>query len=279
MSGFSPDWLALREPADHQARDTRLATELSRRLADGRDVRVLDLGCGTGSNLRALMPLLPDGQAWTLVDWDEALLAAARDRLSHWADTAAPDGDALRIGKGGRTATVRFRRADLTRDLEACLDPAPTLVTAAALFDLVSEDWIAGFARALAARRLPLYTVLTYDGTETWSPPHDLDRAVLTAFHLHQESDKGFGPAAGPHAGGALAAAFAEVGYGVDAAQSPWRLGEDHRALVGELAAGIAAAAAETGRVTGADADVWRKARAKASAVVGHIDILAWPPG
>lgn len=279
MSGFSPDWLALREPADHQARNARLAENLRRRLADAREVRVLDLGCGTGSNLRALMPLLPDGQAWTLVDWDEALLAAARDRLAGWADSASQDGDTLRLSRGGRTASVRFRRADLTRDLEDCLAPAPTFVTAAALFDLVSEDWIAGFARALAARNLPLYTVLTYDGSETWSPPFALDRAVLAAFHLHQESDKGFGPAAGPRAGGALATAFAEVGYAVEAAPSPWRLGEDHRALIGELAAGIATAAAETGRVSGADADLWRKARAKASAVVGHVDILAWPPG
>ncbi len=278
MSGFSPDWLALREPADHAARDRRLAAALAARFAGHEAVRVVDLGCGAGSNLRALLPILPDRQTWTLVDWDPALLAVARERLAAWADTASSEGDALVIGKAGRTAQVIFRQADLTRDLATCLDPAPDLVTAAALFDLVSAGWIAGFAGDLAAQSLPLYTVLTYDGTERWSPPHPLDDAVLAAFHAHQGRDKGFGPAAGPRAAAELERAFAAAGYTVESASSPWRLGEGSRALLGELASGIAAAAAEAGGVTPTQAQEWAKARASASAIVGHVDILAWPP-
>ena len=72
------------------------------------------------------------------------------------------------------------------------------LVTASAFFDLVSEEWIARFCQELAARQLPLYTVLTYDGTETWSPPHDHDAPMLAAFHAHQGRDKGFGWAKRP---------------------------------------------------------------------------------
>ena len=277
MSGFSPDWLALREPADHAARDGGLAAALAARFA-GRDAaRIVDLGCGAGSNLRALMPYLPGRQHWTLVDWDPALLAAARERLAAWSDAATAEGEALRIEKDGRVATVTFRQADLTRDLPACLEPTPDLVTAAALFDLVSAGWIATFAGELSARRVPLYTVLTYDGTERWSPPHPLDEAVLAAFHAHQGGDKGFGPAAGPKAGAALEHAFAAAGYTVDTAASPWRLGDESRALVGELAAGIAAAAVEAGGVSAADGAAWALARRAASAVVGHVDILAWP--
>ncbi len=278
MSGFSPDWLALREPADHAARDRGLAAALAGRLAGRDGVRIVDLGCGAGSNLRALMPILPARQHWTLVDWDIALLAAARERLAAWADVAADEGEALRIGKDGRVAVVAFRQADLTRDLAACLDPAPDLVTAAALFDLVSADWIASFARDLAARRLPLYTVLTYDGTERWSPPHPLDGEILAAFHAHQGRDKGFGPAAGPKAGAALEQAFGAAGYSVDTAASPWRLGAESRTLIGQLAEGIAAAAVEAGGVSGADGAAWAQARRDAAAEVGHVDILAWPP-
>ena len=80
MTGFDRDWLALREPYDHAARDDGLASALngwlSARTAGGSDVRIMDLGCGAGSNLRYLTPRLPHPQAWRLVDNDAALLTA-----------------------------------------------------------------------------------------------------------------------------------------------------------------------------------------------------------
>ena len=62
METFSADWLALREPADHAARDAGLtgrAAEWLRSL--GRPARAIDLACGSGSNVRYLLPRLPQG--------------------------------------------------------------------------------------------------------------------------------------------------------------------------------------------------------------------------
>ena len=45
MTGFSADWLSLREPADHRARNAELLETLAA-WADQRDsLTVLDLGC------------------------------------------------------------------------------------------------------------------------------------------------------------------------------------------------------------------------------------------
>ncbi|RZI38309.1 SAM-dependent methyltransferase, partial [Herbaspirillum sp. HC18] len=49
---FSPDWLALREPADHAARSAHLLSRLATQFGDRDQVSVVDLGCGAGSNLR-----------------------------------------------------------------------------------------------------------------------------------------------------------------------------------------------------------------------------------
>ena len=76
MSGFSAAWLALREPADHAARDAGLAQAAAALLIGKTPTRILDLGCGTGSNFRAFSPLVAAPQAWTLVDFDPRLLAA-----------------------------------------------------------------------------------------------------------------------------------------------------------------------------------------------------------
>ena len=259
MSGFSAAWLALREPADHAARDAGLAQAAAALLIGKTPTRILDLGCGTGSNFRAFSPLVAAPQAWTLVDFDPRLLAAARSGNASSAQ-----------------ATLSFKHADLTQGLEDLLADPCDLVTAAAFFDLVSADWIERFCSALAARRLPLYATLTYDGAERWRPPHALDQRILNAFLAHQDGDKGFGPAAGPRAHGLLRAGLERRGYFVREAKSPWRLGPANRALMTQLADGIAAAAQETGAVSAAEAETWRLARqAAVGCEIGHRDVLA----
>ncbi|MET7244509.1 class I SAM-dependent methyltransferase [Methylobacterium sp. EM32] len=277
MSGFSPDWLDLREPADHAARDAGLVAALARALPEA--VRAVDLGCGTGSNLRALAPHLGPRQDWMLVDHDPALLDAARQRLAAWADRAEDVGDGLVLHLGAARIAVRFRALDLAADPAASLAGRPDLVTAAALFDLVSEAWIAALAQGVAGAGAVFYTALTYDGQESWTPPHPADAAIHAAFLMHQAGDKGFGPAAGPGATEALAQAFRGHGFAVETAASPWRLGPGEAALLRALADGTVRAAAETGRIAQDDAAAWAATRQSSgtAAVIGHHDLLALP--
>lgn len=276
MSGFSADWLALREPADHRSRDPGLGQALAGALGARPDIEVVDIGCGTGSNLRATHALLGPRQHWTLVDYDPALLAAARATLTRWADAARDDGDALILDKGSRHLRVAFRQADLARDLDAGLGAKADLVTASAFFDLCSVAFIGRFAEAVTRRRAAFYTVLTYDGRQTWTPPHAADAAMLDAFHAHQATDKGFGASAGPAAPAALKAAFARHGYKVTEGDSPWRLEVPDAALVRTLAEGFAGAVRETGRVPAATVDAWARIE-RTGSLVGHLDTLALP--
>lgn len=276
MAGFSTSWLKLREPADHRSRNAGLADALSARFALRDRVAVVDIGCGTGSNLRATAPLLPTRQSWTLVDYDADLLAAARVELSGWADAATTDGDLLRLRKDRLEITVEFRRADLAANLEAALGPAADLITAAAFFDLTSDAFIRDFATAVASRRAVFYTVLTYNGIGRWQPHHPADQAIAAAFHRHQLGDKGFGPAAGPTAPLVLGDRFQLAEYSVQEGDSPWQLGAADSALIAELQAGHAEAARETRSMATADIDAWA-AHPRSGAVVGHTDTLAIP--
>jgi len=88
MSGFDPEWLDLREGVDHRSRNRKLERALAKHFDGWRPTTVVDLGCGTGSNLRATAPLLGPEQHWTLVDYEQALLDAAAVRLTAWADGA-----------------------------------------------------------------------------------------------------------------------------------------------------------------------------------------------
>jgi SAM-dependent methyltransferase len=277
---FSPAWLALREPADHRSRSVTLASTLTSWYLQRDRIDVVDLGCGTGSNLRATAPSLPLDQNWTLVDLDPVLLDAARSALTAWGETAKTDGDRLLIEKSGRRIAVSFRQADLARDLDSVLNTGakgkPDLVTASALFDLASPEFIRQVAAGVSKRGSVFYTVLTYNGIQHWTPRSPIDQQMTGAFCRHQMSDKGFGVSAGPSAPVHLADQFQTHGYRVEEGNSPWKLGPADRELIAELAAGFAAAVRETKSFPPAEVDAWL-ARARTGAEVGHTDTLAIP--
>ncbi len=263
MSGFSADWLALRAGADARARDQGLAARLGAYLKGRSAVRVLDLGAGTGANLRATAALIDAPQHWVLADHDAALLARAGAAPG---TTIAPN------------TTFECREVDLAGDLAGLFDPAPDLVTAAALLDLCGAPWTDRLAALAAACGAAFYAVLSYDGREHWRPAHALDAEVLAAFQADQRRDKGLGPALGPEAQAHLSASLRGHGYRVFEGSSDWDLTRPaDAALIAALAEGSAAAVEDA---IGADrARAWRAARVGAQSVtIGHRDLLALPP-
>ncbi|MGD9801854.1 MAG: class I SAM-dependent methyltransferase [Hyphomicrobiaceae bacterium] len=277
MSGFSPEWLALREPVDHRSRDAGVAEQLRAQFTDRDSIRVVDLGCGTGSNLRGTFHLLPDEQHWTLVDYDQQLLSAARQSISDWADRHEAGKDELTVYKDGKVLRIGFRSVDLNADLDRALGTTTDLITASAFFDLCSTTFIERFSAAVARLKAVFFTVLTYNGEQQWSPSHPADAKMLAAFCAHQTSDKGFGPSAGPSAAAALRTSFEAAGYDVTEGDSPWIIDASDRQLIADLATGFAGAVTETGAVDASRIASW-SAVARDGAVVGHTDTLALPP-
>jgi SAM-dependent methyltransferase len=276
MSGFSYEWLRLREPADIAARNPDIAKAVSARFALRSSLSVADLGCGTGANLRAIAPLLPNSQSWTLIDNDPAVLDAARSELSAWAESADRVGDGLELKKGHATIRVAFKISDLAHHLEDVFASAPDLVTASAFFDLASEAFIRRLARLCAEHRAAFYAALTYNGVQRWNPHRPADNQIASAFHRHQLRDKGFGLAAGPMAAEHLADQFRMHDYLVQEGDSTWVLGRNDRMLIEEYSRGYAMAAGETGLIDAKTLETWIKVQ-RSSAEIGHTDTFAVP--
>ena len=79
--GFSTTWLDLREPFDAAARNASLLARLATWRGDRGLLQVIDLGAGTGANLRRTAPALGGAQSWTLVERDPGLVRAGSLRL------------------------------------------------------------------------------------------------------------------------------------------------------------------------------------------------------
>ncbi len=266
MSGFSISWLDLRERADFAARDKTLVIQLLAWLAspeasNGADPLVVDLGSGTGSTLRALAKLGAPKFVWRLVDHDGALLDEALKRHL-------------------KTFLIEDYQADLTVMDELPLGGA-RLVTASALFDLASSDFVDKLVERLHRQRSGLYAALNYNGIMSWEPAHPLDAAVGAAFNKDQLRDKGFGHALGPDAANYLQQALTRAGYAVFTALSPWVLTAADATLTNELIRGISAAVATGYGLDTVELKNWETFRLAHTTTgigtVGHLDVLALP--
>ena len=204
--GFSAQWLSLREPYDLAARNATVLSAVAEAFAGRTSIALVDLACGTGASLRAISGHLPARQHWRLVDNDLGLLARSAD-----------------LGKPP-DINVLTRPIDLVRDLELALEAPLDLITASALLDLVSSEWLDRFVIEAAARHLPVYVALTFDGRISLKPSEAIDEEIVAAFKAHQRSDKGFGPALGPTAGERARERFAHFGYAVAEGRSDWVL-------------------------------------------------------
>ncbi|HHW77716.1 MAG TPA: class I SAM-dependent methyltransferase [Xanthomonadaceae bacterium] len=219
MTGFPADWLELREPVDAVSRDPELTAELRAwRQRHGR-LSVLDLGSGTGANVRFLAPVLGGEQHWLLVDHDPTLLARGDGLPRRW------------MTERGVDPALEWRLLDLVHDWERLNPPDVRLVTASALIDLVSAAWLERLARSCREWRAAVFITLSYDGAIVWEPALAGDERVREWVNRHQRTDKGFGPALGPDASAMLAILLRKLGYWVMLRPSPWRLGSQHAAL------------------------------------------------
>ena len=291
MSGFSADWLALREPADLRAREAggglldALPAFGERADTTDRDRDVLDLGAGTGANFRYLQARLGGVRRWTLVDHDRALLQRA---LADSAARLAPAGTTTRGIPAGdaasRDAMPDTTVIDLARGLDDLVLPVGGLVTASALLDLVSAPWLERLAERCRAARTAVLFALTYDGRVRCWPEDRDDAPVIALVNRHQRTDKGFGPALGPSAATAAAAQFARAGFRSRRVRSDWRIGFDEPALQAALLEGWAAAAREFAPGATPQVDAWLRRRlrhlqrGRSRLGVGHEDLAGWLP-
>src|SRR5262249_45429000 len=152
-------------------------------------------------------------------------------------------------------------RIDLNRNFEATLEPTVNLITLSALLDLVSEKWLHQFSCAVAARALPVYAALTYNGLIDLTPADSFDAAIVSGVNAHQRTDKGFGPALGPLAADAAIASFEELGYSIVSGASDWIIGPNDRTMQRKLLEGWANAANELGTIRPADIASWLRRR------------------
>jgi hypothetical protein len=262
VNGFSAEWLALREAIDWRSRSSLVTEIVAKRVPRDRVARAVDFAAGAGSNMRFLARTLPTAQEWLLLDHDAGLLDHARQNA----------------GIAIETRVVDLSHVEGLRELVSGRD----LVTASALLDLVSEEWLQAVSLICHRQRSLVLFALSYDGRMTCAPEDPEDELVRSLVNHHQRTDKSFGRALGPDASARASDILAGLGYEVVRDRSDWVLDRESNELQRQLIEGWAAAARE---IAPADTELiagWRVRRlehvraGESSVTVGHEDLGAF---
>lgn len=283
-AGFDADWLRWREPADAEARDSGLLAAWLEALPA--EARILELGAGTGSLLRACLLRLRRPVHWRALEGDAGLIARAEARFAHWVwdhPWTFETGDPARLRGPGGTCELRWQCIDLSAGVPDL--SGVTAVAASAWGDLVSWPWAGRFAaQAAAAQVRSVYLALNVVDGPQFQPPLPLDGALGRAFAAHMRRDKGLGPALGGAAAVGWALALRTAGYRVHDAASVWRLGSTHPLLTAAWLEGYVRAACEQQPGLRDRAGEWltgrlgQLAQGALQIQVAHRDVLAWRP-
>lgn len=251
-------------------------------------MRVVDLAGGTGSNVRFLAEHLPCEQSWVVVDHDPELLARLPAQMQSWCDDQGfafdQDASGYLIHGDRPTCHVSTQDADLAVDVERVISDGVHLVTASALLDLVSEQWLDRLVRRCEQIGSAALFGLTYGGQVRCSPEEPEDALVLGLVNQHQRRDKGFGPALGPDATLRAQDLFRAHGFQVRLDNSDWVLGGRSEALQRALIEGWAEAASATATDGVSTIETWKERRlthvsdGHSSLTIGHQDMVAWLP-
>jgi SAM-dependent methyltransferase len=225
---FATDWLEERYRFDVAARNPKVEAACLQYFAQHPMVSIIDIGAGTGANFIYLSEKFPQSQQWALVELNPNLLKRARERLKIWAAakgyTVREDGQSLDFRRNDQHIQVQLLQGSFL-ELSQLLQPDRYhLITASAVFDLLSEQMLSDLIQTFHQNRLALLTTLNYESM-AYLPGDAEDKRWIELYEAHMQREQDFGKALGPRCSDFLENGYAQLPTGLTLrAPSRWQI-------------------------------------------------------
>ncbi|MEK6476597.1 hypothetical protein WJR50_03645 [Catalinimonas sp. 4WD22] len=281
-------WLDHRYACDAEARNANIEKKFLEFFSEKDTLSIVDAGCGTGSNFQYYFEKLPNHQEWVFLDCENSLLEACRAKLHNFAKKNhyqyKEQNGSISIKAGRKQANIRTVDGELA-EVEKHTDLKETnVITANALFDLLSYDQFDTFACKLSAYNVCLMATLNYYET-SFLPFSEDDGRFVRYFHTHMTRPQKFGAAMGPNCTEEMLDLLTEHQMMIEQEGSQWHLKRYdttmHHYLLHFFEHAVRDLNLSDTEVT--ELEVWLENKKKMSQdhkleiIVDHSDIFAYP--
>lgn len=266
----------MKEAADLRARSRDVLDSLAGWFEARREITIIDVAPGIGETLRAVAPLLPADQTWTLLAPDEKSEAALRDHLLRWSPATADTGDVLKLEKHGIRIAARVLRHDAAGGGLLPLTEGANLIVAGSDLLRFPEGALRHLAQVAETRAATVYMSCVYDGRIRFSPHNAMDSAMTAAFHRALMRDTGHGAAAAQVAASTLSEQLTLSGHSVIEGSSTVLLRGAEACLVTRVQSLLGEAQRAIAKGHDKMIDGWL-ARPRQSVEISQADLVALP--
>lgn len=226
---FNIDWLAERYRFDVAARSKAVEQACFQHFRQYDRLRIVDIGAGTGSNFLYLSPKFPQHQEWTFVELNTALLKAALDRIQRYAKLQGwsfdRNGNTMQFSTGKQQVSIKSKHGSFLELRELVTLGNVDLVTANAVFDLLSLKLFEQFWRQLIKYKLPLLATINYLGM-AFAPQGERDDFFIKKYEAHMQREQRFGQSMGPDCVQQMQTVFKKQGVDYFSGNSTWQIGQ-----------------------------------------------------
>ena len=134
MHKFENSWLFEREKIDNLSKNKSIIRKINNSLKNHDQIRIIDLGTGTGSNFRYLSKKIKyKNQSWTLMDISKSSLSEAKKNIN--------------INK--KIKIIKLKNDDIIKNIQKHNFINYDLVTGSAFLDIMPHDWFKNFIKKI----------------------------------------------------------------------------------------------------------------------------------
>lgn len=199
-TNFTVEWLSERYRFDAAARNKEVEQSCIKHFQNYKQIKIVDIGAGHGSNFFYLFPKFPQHQEWVFVELNASLLETAFLRLAHFAKAHnypfKRTTKTFTFNANGKEISIYSLHASFLDLGQSLALETVNLLTAGAVFDLLSVELFEQFATQLIPFQIPLLSTINYAGMRFW-PQQKEDTQFLQLYEAHMLRMQNFGQSMG----------------------------------------------------------------------------------
>ena len=237
------EWLQERYSEDEKARSKKIEKDVVS-FVEGIDqtineLHLLDIGSGLGANLLYYSENLPFNQNWILLDKDEKLLNISEKYITNnlvnkgWT-SKKPLQDTMTFTKNGIIIKFALKNGSLL-ELDELIDlQMIDIITANAVFDLLSFNHFTNFVKVIKEYHLPLLSTLNYHSM-VFRPTTPVDSKFIELYESHMTRKQEFGKAMGPNCSNLMSVSLQKDGYRLSKEESNWKISRNNTKILSHI--------------------------------------------